>query len=156
MIEQVAADLLNGKMKHEVLLKLREGMYEGQTMKYTNDRTANNILLKALKHFKFELQQTKDEMRVLAYNRMLAVYEDAVSVGDRTNALKALDMMNKLYGIEEPQKVDINADDDIRKVNINKIAIFIELFVFLLFDFDLVLGLFFLFITFFCILYTSD
>ena len=118
VIEQVAADLLNGKMKHEVLLKLREGMYEGQTMKYTNDRTANNILLKALEHFKFELQQTKDEMRVLAYNRMLAVYEDAVSVGDRTNALKALDMMNKLYGVEEPQKVDINADVNIRKINI--------------------------------------
>lgn len=93
-------------------------MYEGQTMKYTNDRTANNILLKALEHFKFELQQTKDEMRVLAYNRMLAVYEDAVSVGDRTNALKALDMMNKLYGVEEPQKVDINADVNIRKVTI--------------------------------------
>lgn len=118
MIEQVAADLLNGKMKHEVLYKLREGMYEGQTMKYTNERTANNVLLKALEHFKFELQQTKDEMRVLAYNRMLSIYEDAVDAGDRSNALKALDMMNKLYGIEEPQKVDINADVNIRKVNI--------------------------------------
>lgn len=118
LIEQIAADLLNGKMRHEVLYKIMEGLYEGQETKYTNERSAMRLIAEAYKNFKFEIEQNRDEMRMVAYNRMLSIYEDSVSSGDRTNALKSLEMMNKLFGLNEPDKLDVNGKINVRKVNI--------------------------------------
>ena len=44
------------------------------------------------------------------YSRVLAVYEDAIANGDRSNSLKALSQLTDLMGLNEPDKVEIKGE----------------------------------------------
>ena len=54
------------------------------------------------------------ELRADIYGKILAVYNDAVEEGDRTNALAALEKIMKLGGIsDKPQTaIQINSDKE--------------------------------------------
>lgn len=106
LLNEIGADLLNGKMKSEVIYKLMNKMYESQVTKY-NEKRAKEIMKNAINNFQVELKETKDNLKAMAYNRLLSIYESAVSDSDRANALKSIDLMNKMLGLYEPDKLDV-------------------------------------------------
>lgn len=106
LLNEIGADLLNGKMKSEVIYKLMNQMYASQVTKY-NEKRAKEIMKNAINNFQVELKETKDNLKAMAYNRLLSIYESAVSDSDRANALKSIDLMNKMLGLYEPDKLDV-------------------------------------------------
>lgn len=111
-INKVWKDLINGKTKYEILRKIQSNAYkipEYDTSALSKSQQYN-IINKAYQLCKVELEQQREEMKATMYNRYLAVYEDAVDNSDRANAIKALDSISKLSGINEPDKLDITSD----------------------------------------------
>lgn len=117
LIDEIMCDLLNGMSRFQIKRKLEEQQYENQEKTFSHN-VVYKFINEALERCKLELKENRDEQRTLMYSRILSIYEDAVSAGDRSNALKALDQMTKLIGLNDPDKVEVNANVRVKKVRV--------------------------------------
>lgn len=118
---EVLVDLTNGATTSEVLRKLQGGMYETPHYKdkCLSQKQAYNILRKAIDESESEVRQSKEALRSLTFQRYLSIYEDSVKSCDRSNAIKALDSMSKLLGLNAMPEAQtniqlINKDGDVK------------------------------------------
>lgn len=113
IVDQVYCDKLNGLSYSEIILKFANCAYDGQK-KAIGARTACDYISAAKDRIMYDYESDMKELRADIYSKILAVYNDAVEEGDRTNALAALEKIMKLGGIsDKPQTaIQINSDKE--------------------------------------------
>lgn len=114
IVDQVYCDLCNGIARSEILLKLTQGIYDGQT-RGIGERTAYDYLAAAMDRLHYDLEDKMEDLRADLYGKLLTVYNDAMKAGDRYSAIGALGTMIKLVGAsnDKPQtNIQINSDKE--------------------------------------------
>ena len=111
LLDEITCDLLNGMSRFQVQRKLQEKQYESQVKdKDPSPKSISALIKESYDRCKLELKEERDEQRALMYSRVLAVYEDAIANGDRSNSLKALSQLTNLMGLNEPGKVEVKGE----------------------------------------------
>ena len=111
LLDEITCDLLNGMSRFQVQRKLQEKQYESQVKeKEPSPKSISALIKESYDRCKLELKEERDEQRALMYSRVLAVYEDAIANGDRSNSLKALSQLTDLMGLNEPDKVEVKGE----------------------------------------------
>lgn len=117
LIQEIYCDICNGATRNDCAYKLQNGMYEVGRYKDKNlgKSQAYNLIQKSVDLMREESEQERNVMRSQMYNRLLAVYQDAVMNNDRSNAIRALEVIGKLCGMfnaENQTNVQINNNKD--------------------------------------------
>lgn len=102
----------------EVKKKIRRGQSRGKLIEYLmsdkNACTKNDaldIIHKAYEDIAQQEELVKDNIRSIQLARCEEVLEEALKANDRNNALKAIDMINKLYTLYiKKQEVALSGD----------------------------------------------
>lgn len=111
LLDEITCDLLNGMSRFQVQRKLQEKQYESQVKdKEPSPKSISALIKESYDRCKLELKEERDEQRALMYSRVLAVYEDAIANGDRSNSLRALSQLTDLMGLNEPDKVEVKGE----------------------------------------------
>lgn len=119
IVDQIYCDMVNGIPNSEIVLKMEKAQYDDQT-KPIGYRTALDYINAAKDRLQYDYEADMKELRADIYGKILAIYNDAVEEGDRTNALAALDKILKLGGIDKPQTaIQINGGDKEGGVTVN-------------------------------------
>lgn len=113
IVDQVYCDMVNGIPNSEIILKFANCQYDGQK-KAIGSRTAFDYISAAKDRMMYDYEADMKELRAEIYSKIIAVYNDAIEEGDRTNALAALEKIMKLGGInDKPQTaIQINSDKE--------------------------------------------
>lgn len=114
VVDQCYCDIVNGLAHSEVINKLKEGLYDGQT-KGIAYRTAKDYLDAAITRLHYDFESQMGDIRADLYAKLLSVYNDAMKNNDRYNAVGALNTLMKLTGasMERPQTaIQINGSED--------------------------------------------
>jgi hypothetical protein len=113
LIEEVYCDITNGFTKSEIIRKIKLALYEPQQNKQPRDKNfPYEIYNAAMARLKEDADIKKDDMRNMVYGQFLAVYNDAVLIGDRQAALRALENIGKLSGLYDDAKTEINLNSN--------------------------------------------
>lgn len=117
LVEMLYLKLLEGESRYRLKLMLERDNFkdqDGNTIKSSAySRTSHyNFIAEAYDKCHTELKENRDVQRNVLWERILSTYNDAFNNHDRANALKALDMMAKMGGLYEPDRVDVNANVD--------------------------------------------
>ena len=114
VVDQCYCDIVNGLAHSEVINKLKEGLYDGQT-KGISYRTAKDYLDAAMTRLHYDFESQMEDIRADLYVKLLSVYNDAMKNNDRFNANNALANLMKLTGasMDKPQTaIQINGSED--------------------------------------------
>lgn len=101
------------KMRRAVELRKAGATYRqiSEQLGYSSEKTAHKLVKDAIK---VTLNEKTDELRTLQYerlNHMMLVLWPKVQSGDEraiTTALGIMDKMDRLYGVEAPQRIDVD------------------------------------------------
>jgi hypothetical protein len=114
VVDQCYCDLVNGLSHSEILLKLQEGVYDGQS-KGIQYRTAKDYLDAAITRLHYDFENQLSDIRADLYAKILNVYNESIKNNDRYNAIGALNTLMKLTGasMDKPQTaIQINGSDE--------------------------------------------
>lgn len=114
VVDQCYCDIVNGLAHSEVIRKLTEGLYEGQT-RGIQKAYAKKYLDAALQRLHYDFESQMEDIRADLYAKILSVYNDAMKNNDRYNAVNALNTLMKLTGasMDKPQTaIQINGSED--------------------------------------------
>ena len=110
IIDQIYCDIMNGVSRYHIKRKLMEGNYEGQEKGFS-ERHTYDYLTAANERIKNDFAMGQEEARNLLLGRLESVYNDAFVLGDKNAAIRALENMAKMYGLDKPQTaIQINTD----------------------------------------------
>lgn len=110
IVYRIYIDLVNGLTKYEIMHKLNTDAYPDATSDY-GDSQKYKLIDDAFKMAKEECSEKLEQQREMMYNRLLGVYNDSMTAGDRQNALKSLDQLSKLIGLyDTKQKVELSGN----------------------------------------------
>lgn len=98
-IRLVINDIMNGAPASVLKQKLMENQY-GLDHWYSQPR-ASYIITQARKRIIEDTKEMMPTLREDMLNRTLDVYSECREVGDRLGAIKALDSINKMFGLYE-------------------------------------------------------
>ena len=113
LIEEVYCDITNGFTKSEIIRKIKLALYEPQQNKQPRDNNfPYEVYHAAMARLKEDADIKKDDMRNMVYGQFLSVYNDAVLIGDRQSALRALENIGKLNGLYDDAKTEINLNSN--------------------------------------------
>ena len=117
IVDQIYCDMVNGVPNSEIVLKMANAKYDDQS-KPIGYRTALDYINAAKDRLQYDFENDMKELRADVYGKLLAIYNDAVEEGDRTNALNAIEKIMKLGGMDKPQTaIQINGDKEGITVN---------------------------------------
>lgn len=108
-IRHIINDLLDGAVFSVIITKLTEDGYE-VGKKYCRS-TAINMFKEARKRIKADFEEQLPEIKSNLTNMLYDLFTEAKQVGDRMNAIKAIQEIAKLTGAYEAQKQDITIKD---------------------------------------------
>ena len=111
IVDQIYCDKVNGLASSEIILKLANCQYDGQK-KPIKERTAYDYISAAKDRLMYDYEADMKELRADIYGKILAVYNDAIEEGDRTNALAALEKIMKLGGVSDKPSTAIQINSD--------------------------------------------
>lgn len=106
-VRNVINDILNGATYSVLKAKLMEDAYE-LGYKYSKGQV-DRIVREARDVIKKDTEEQMPTLKEDMLARMLDVYTEARDMGDRMNALKALDQINKMFGMYQ-EKLKVDAD----------------------------------------------
>lgn len=110
LVQLIYVDLINGVSRYQILLKLKRDQYEGfESSKFSRSKQYD-LIQEAYENCKIELKEQKEQQKELMYQRLLDVYQECRDARDRQNAISALKELKKLMGLDDPDKVDVNAN----------------------------------------------
>lgn len=113
LIEEVYCDITNGYTKSEIIRKIKLALYEPQQNKQPRDNNfPYEVYNAAMARLKEDADIKKDDLKNMVYGQFLAVYNDAVLIGDRQSALRALENIGKLNGLYDDAKTNVNINTD--------------------------------------------
>lgn len=110
-VKNVINDILEGGTYSVLLEKLQKDYYNIDK-KYTKSN-AESIVKEARAVIKKDFDDYVGNAKEQIWNKALDLYTECKEVGDRATALKALQYVAKLTGIEDIQKVDMNINGNI-------------------------------------------
>ena len=106
-VRNVINEILNGATYSVLKAKLMEDEYE-LGYKYSKGQV-DRIVREARDVIKKDTEEQMPTLKEDMLARMLDVYTEARDMGDRMNALKALDQINKMFGMYQ-EKLKVDAD----------------------------------------------
>ena len=110
LVQLIYIDLINGVSRYQIMLKLKRDQYEGfESSKFSRSKQYD-LIQEAYENCKIELKEQKEQQKELMYQRLLDVYQECRDARDRQNAISALKELKKLMGLDDPDKVDVNAN----------------------------------------------
>lgn len=108
-VRNVVNDILDGATYSVLFQKLTEDEY-GLDYKYSQSM-AQKIITKARKRMRDDYKEALPQMRETLTNICMDILSEAKQIGDRMNALKAVDYVAKLTGAYEPTKVEAKVEN---------------------------------------------
>lgn len=103
----IVRDILLGKTRSQIIDKIQSNGYTHYGD--CSNATANKLYNDAKNVIVDDMQETMPLMRNKVMNQLNDVYNDARNNNDRSNALKALDQINKMSGFYE-NKISVDAN----------------------------------------------
>lgn len=116
LIAAIAADIVNGVSRSDIITKLKEKMYDEQSQPY-KERTANNYYRAAIYRLKEDREEDIEVLKDKLYSQYYQLYADAMLVGNTIGAKSVLDSIAKLF-IGDTKNVNLNGKLD-EKINIS-------------------------------------
>lgn len=104
-------DLLRGATQSNLVDKLTKDLYE-VGIKYSA-HTSRDLISKVRRMVRADYLEERKELRETNLNRLLDLYSEAKDNKDRFTALKTLQELNKMCGLYEAEKVDVNINGNI-------------------------------------------
>lgn len=111
LVEMVYCDLLNGVSRYQIIKKLREGLYDGQPKPYS-DSHSRAYYSAALERIRGDADLKQEEARHVLLGRFETVYNDALLLGDKQSALRALENIGKIYRLYDNANTNVNINTD--------------------------------------------
>lgn len=111
MLALVICDIINGKVKSDIIKKLEQQLYDGQRQPYTF-KTAEMYYYTAMQRIREDREQEVDELRDKLYSQYYSLYEDAVQNGNTIGAKMILDSIAKVFAASPEKKVDIQVNNE--------------------------------------------
>lgn len=111
LVEKIYCSILNGETRYQIQKKLMEGLFEGQPKPYSIQQ-ARAYYAAALDRIKGDSDIKQEEARNVILGRYEAIFNDAILIGDRQAALRALENMGKIYRINDDVKTNVNINTD--------------------------------------------
>lgn len=109
ILELLYCDICNGLPRFQIQKKLENDCYEGYTTSTLCKSSKAAYIKEAYDMCAVEKQEEKDKLRDIMYNRLLGVYNACIEAHDHTNAINSAKELNKLMGLYEPDKKQIDA-----------------------------------------------
>ena len=110
LVQLIYTDIINGVSRYQILLKLKRDQYEDfESSKFSRSKQYD-LIQEAFENCKIELKEQREQQKELMYQRLLDVYQESRDARDRQNAISALKELKKLMGLDDPDKVDVNAN----------------------------------------------
>ena len=110
LVQLIYTDIINGVSRYQIMLKLKRDQYEGfESSKFSRSKQYD-LIQEAFENCKIELKEQREQQKELMYQRLLDVYQESRDARDRQNAISALKELKKLMGLDDPDKVDVNAN----------------------------------------------
>ena len=113
VVTHIYNDICNGATYTNCLNKLMNDDYE-VGHKYSESR-ADKLIQMARKLIRQDFEEDRKEIKARLYVAIQDVFNECREANDRSNALKALDQISKLLGLNEPDKIDMR----LQNVDIN-------------------------------------
>lgn len=105
VVNHIYNDICNGATYTNCLNKLMNDDYE-VGHKYSESR-ADKLIQMARKLIRQDFEEDRKEIKARLYVAIQDVFNECREANDRSNALKALDQISKLLGLNEPDKIDM-------------------------------------------------
>lgn len=105
VINHIYNDICNGATYTNCLNKLMNDDYEVGHC-YSESR-ADRLISEAKKLIRKDFEEDRKEIKGRLYVALQDVFNECREWNDRGNALRALDQISKLLGLNEPEKVDM-------------------------------------------------
>lgn len=105
VVNYIYNDICNGATYTNCLKKLMEDCY-GVGHCYSESR-ADRLISVAKKLIRKDFEEDRKEIKGRLYVALQDVFNECREWNDRGNALKALDQISKLLGLNEPEKIDM-------------------------------------------------
>lgn len=111
IIDAVYCDILNGETRYHIFQKLKEGQYNGQT-KGLKERSCASYYAAAKSRMREDMAMKADEAKNLILARFESVYNAALTIGDNSNANRALENLAKIFRLYDDVKTNVNIATD--------------------------------------------
>lgn len=108
-VRRVINDMLNGATNSVLTDKLMNDDYN-LGFNYTKNG-AQHITKEARRILRKDFEEERAELRERLFNMFLDVYTEAKEIGQHQSALKALEDICKLTGVNEPDKQEVTLND---------------------------------------------
>lgn len=108
LINEVQCDLVNGVMRSDIFRKFNEGLYENLGEKKIGERQIQNYIKAAWEKMKEDRVDKVNELRDMLFSQYMALYNDAVEVGNTITAKSCLDSIAKIF-LPDEKNVNLNA-----------------------------------------------
>ena len=91
LVNEVQCDLVNGVLRSDIFRKFKEGLYENLGEKRIGERQIQNYIATAWAKMKEDRVDKVNELRDMLFSQYMALYNDAVEVGNTITAKSCLD-----------------------------------------------------------------
>lgn len=108
LIEEIWCDVINGLSKIQIYRKLCEDQYKSMKTSVKSNSLKYRYIGQAFALCEVEDKDNREMMRNVLFQRLLGVYNDSFMNGDRRTALETLKYIGKCFGIEDPDKFEVN------------------------------------------------
>lgn len=105
VVNHIYNDICNGATYTNCLNKLMNDDYE-VGHKYSESR-ADALITEARRLIRQDFEEDRKEIKARLYVAIQDVFNECREANDRSNALKCLEQISKLLGLNEPDKIDM-------------------------------------------------
>ena len=111
LINEVQCDLVNGVLRSDIFRKFNDGLYENLGEKKIGERQIQNYIKAAWEKMKEDRVDKVNELRDMLFSQYMALYNDAVQIGNTVAAKSCLDSIAKIF-LPDEKNVNLNAKVD--------------------------------------------
>ena len=115
LLQSVAADIVNGLTRNDIIMKFHHKQYEYQRKKISENQAIEYINM-AYKILAEDRVKEQDKLRDQLYNQYLALYNECVVNNNQMTAKQILDSIGKIF-LNEERKVDVSVNGNNVKIS---------------------------------------
>lgn len=104
-------EIIQGATNANLVDKIKND-YWNLGLKYC-DGSAKNVVTRVRQQMKEDWKQELPTLREMQMQRLLSLYNESLEAADRGNALKTLQEINKVTGLYEAEKIDLNISGEV-------------------------------------------
>lgn len=96
-VKIIADEVLNGMSRGRIMTKYAEAWD-------LSEASIDNYIAKAYAYIKENVKQDIENIREANTNRLIEIYRESQAQGDKTSMFRALDMINRIFGLYTDRK----------------------------------------------------